>query len=151
MNFALQIWSQGMNEDDVCPSITSDRLAYPVGGTTPIVGRLFYEHPLENTNAFQVYLSGSSTFLFQGLTNGTFKLVSVSSIKAKTYSPSLCLAVRCILMKRCASLSLALHLSTYVRSPSLVPSECRRYNLYCLNRKRRKCPGDIVSVHLGFT
>jgi hypothetical protein len=70
-----------MNDDNICPRIISDRLPYPVGATTPVVGRVFYENLLENSSALQMYSFGSSTLLFQGLTNGTFKLVSISSIK----------------------------------------------------------------------
>ena len=69
--------------DDLCPWIISDRLPYPVGGINPIIGRIFYENLLENSSAFQMYSFGSSILFFQGLTNGTFKLVSVSSIKSK--------------------------------------------------------------------
>ncbi|CAF0881225.1 unnamed protein product [Adineta steineri] len=69
-------WSIGMtnDDDDICPWIISDRLPYPVGGISPIIGRLFYENSLENSSAMQLYSFGSSIFFLQGLTNGTFKL-----------------------------------------------------------------------------
>ncbi|CAF1643535.1 unnamed protein product, partial [Adineta ricciae] len=66
-------WSIGMT-DDICPSIISDRLPYPVGGINPIIGRLFYENTAENSNGMQLYSFGSSILFLQGLTNGTFKL-----------------------------------------------------------------------------
>jgi hypothetical protein len=69
------------DDDDICPWIISDRLPYPVGGIIPIIGRLFYENSNESSSAFQLYSFGSSILFLQGLTNGTFKLVSVSSIK----------------------------------------------------------------------
>lgn len=69
------------DNDDICPWIISDRLPYPVGGINPISGRLFYENSFENSTALQLFSFGSSILFFQGLTNGTFKLVSVSSIK----------------------------------------------------------------------
>lgn len=69
--------------DDICPSIISERLPYPVGGINPIIGRLFYENSAENSNGMQLYSFGSSILFLQGLTNGTFKLVSVSSITSK--------------------------------------------------------------------
>jgi hypothetical protein len=47
------------------------------------MGRLFYENFNENSSALQMYSYGSSILVFQGLNNGTFKLVSVSSIKEK--------------------------------------------------------------------
>jgi hypothetical protein len=84
LNFFFQSWSIGMtndNNNNLCPWIISDRLPYPVGGRNPIIGRLFYENSLESSTAFQLHSFGSSILFFQGLTNGTFKLVSVSSIK----------------------------------------------------------------------
>jgi hypothetical protein len=67
--------------DDLCPWIISDRLPYPVGGINPILGRLVYENILEYSSALHLASFGSSILFFQGLINGTFKLVSVSSIK----------------------------------------------------------------------
>jgi hypothetical protein len=69
------------NDNNLCPWIISDRLPYPVGGINPIIGRLFYENQFENSTALHLYSFGSSILFLQGLTNGTFKLVSVSSIK----------------------------------------------------------------------
>lgn len=77
----LKSWSLGINDDNICPWVINDRLPYPVGGINPIVGRLFYENSFENTSALQLFSFGSSILFFQGLSNGTFKLVSVSSIK----------------------------------------------------------------------
>jgi hypothetical protein len=74
-------WSISINENNLCPWIISDRLPYPVGGRIPVIGRLFYENLMENSSTFQMYSFGSSILVFQGLTNGTFKLVSISSIK----------------------------------------------------------------------
>jgi hypothetical protein len=82
IDFFIQSWSIGMNEDDLCPWIISDRLPYPVGGIIPIVGRLFYENLIESSSGIQLHSFGSSILLLQGLINGTFKLVSVSSINS---------------------------------------------------------------------
>jgi hypothetical protein len=65
-----------INDDNQCPWIINDRLPYPVGGTTPVIGRLFYENFIENSSALQMYSFGSTILVFQGLNNGTFKLVS---------------------------------------------------------------------------
>lgn len=65
-----------MNEENLCPWIINDRLPYPVGGTTPVIGRLFYENLIETSSALQIYPFGSTNLLVQGLNNGTFKLVS---------------------------------------------------------------------------
>ncbi|CAF3914216.1 unnamed protein product, partial [Rotaria magnacalcarata] len=67
-------WSIPINSDNLCPWIINDRFPYPVGGTTPAIGHLFYENILESSSAFQIYSFGSSNLIFQGLTNGTFKL-----------------------------------------------------------------------------
>jgi hypothetical protein len=58
-----------MRADDVCPWIVTDRLPYPVEVDKPLVGQLVYHNP---------FAGNRSMFLFQGLTDGTFKLVSVS-------------------------------------------------------------------------
>lgn len=83
--FLFQAWSIGMkeNEENLCPWIISDRLPYPVGANNPLFGQLIYTNSFESSTALELYSFGdnSSIFLFQGLTNGTFKLVSVSSIK----------------------------------------------------------------------
>lgn len=72
-----------MNDQNICPWIISDRLPYPVGGATPVLGRILYESLIESSSVVKIYSFDSSTMLvFQGLTNGTFKLVSISSIKA---------------------------------------------------------------------
>jgi hypothetical protein len=76
-------WSIPINNDNLCPWIINDRLPYPVGGTTPVIGRVLYENLIENSSALQMYSYGSIILVFQGLTNGTFKLVSISSIKQK--------------------------------------------------------------------
>jgi hypothetical protein len=66
-----------IDDENLCPWIVNDRLPYPIGGTTPAIGRLFYENSIENSSSLQMSSFGSSILVFQGLTNGTFKLVSV--------------------------------------------------------------------------
>jgi hypothetical protein len=122
-------WSIGMT-DDLCPWIISDRLPYPVGGINPIFGRLFYENSLENTSAFHLHSYGSINLFCQGLTNGTFKLVSVFH---QSY-------------KNTFDFNEEMHIYTY-----FFPRGCLQYNLYCLNIKRNEEIGrlrDIVSLHL---
>ncbi len=79
--FCSKSWVIPINDDNICPWIISDRLPYPVGGTTPVIGRLFYVNLIESSSALKMFSFGSSLLVFQGLTNGTFKLVSISSIK----------------------------------------------------------------------
>ncbi|CAF2390973.1 unnamed protein product [Rotaria sp. Silwood2] len=67
-------WSVPINDDNLCPWIINDRLPYPIGGTTPAIGHLSYENLLETSSTLQIYSFGSSNLIFQGLTNGTFKL-----------------------------------------------------------------------------
>ncbi|CAF3744671.1 unnamed protein product [Rotaria sordida] len=67
-------WSIPINNDNLCPWIINDRLPYPIGGTTPAIGHLFYENLLESSSALHIYSFGLSNLIFQGLTNGTFKL-----------------------------------------------------------------------------
>jgi hypothetical protein len=81
----VQSWSIPMNSENLCPWIISDRLPYPVGGTTPVVGHSIYENLLESSSAFQMYPLGATNLLFQGLINGTLKLVSMSSVKASYF------------------------------------------------------------------
>ena len=74
-----------MNTENLCPWIMSDRLPYPVGGTTPVIGHSIYENLLESSSALQMYSFGATNLLFQGLINGTFKLVSMSPVKASYF------------------------------------------------------------------
>ncbi|CAF1166098.1 unnamed protein product [Adineta steineri] len=67
-------WSIPVNDNNICPWIISDRLPYPVGGTTPVRGRLLYENIIENSSVIKMYSFNSMILVFQGLTNGTFKL-----------------------------------------------------------------------------
>ena len=69
-------WSIPNNEENLCPFIDNDRLPYPVGGIQPVVGRLIYENLIESSSTFQTHSIGSLRVIFQGLTNGTLKLVS---------------------------------------------------------------------------
>ncbi|UJR10757.1 hypothetical protein I4U23_014945 [Adineta vaga] len=70
-----ETWSIPMNNDNICPWIISDRLPYPVGGATPVIGRTLYENLMESSTVLKMYSFDSLTKLvFQGLTNGTFKL-----------------------------------------------------------------------------
>ena len=75
--FFSKSWSIPVDDENLCPWIVSDRLPYPIGGTTPVIGRLIYENSVENSSAFQMYSFASTILVLQGLTNGTLKLVSV--------------------------------------------------------------------------
>ena len=68
-------------KNNICPWIINDRLPYPVGGKNSIHGHLFYHNRLESSSALQLYSFGSSILFLQGLTNGTFKLVSMFKSK----------------------------------------------------------------------
>ena len=73
-----------MNDENLCPWIISERLPYPVGGMTPIIGRLIYENSIETSTTFRLHRFGLTNLVVQGLINSTFKLVSVSSLNQST-------------------------------------------------------------------
>lgn len=74
----FQSWFVPSVDENICPWIVNDRLPYPVGGRTALIGRLIYENSSETSNVFEWFRFSGKIFVVQGLMYGSLKLVSVS-------------------------------------------------------------------------